>query len=278
MKKKIAIALVILIGIYAFVNNTRAAFASNGGFEITYLNNPINGPIFEITNMLPGDCFERTIVAKNNGEKPIGLKVKTQNVIDNNNLSTQMSFEIKSGADTYFDSTLNNFFGTETTLGDLNKNQQKTYTFTACFKENAGNEFQNTSVKFDLIFATKFGHTPPHSDLPEECKALHISKFIIGDDNNNHLKGTSHSDYISGGEGNDHIEGGSADDCLVGGSGNDKIEGGSGNDIILGGEGNDDLRGGSGKDYLDGGPGNDTIFGGSGTDKCIGENKHQCEL
>ncbi len=278
MKKKIIIFSIIALGLFAFVQNTLSFAQASGGFEITYLNLPLSGPVFNIHNMLPGDCVTRTIKAKNNGHQSINLSVKSTNEEDAQNLSTQITLEIKEGSNVYFSDTLKNFYDAQSvSLGSLGNNQELSFQFKACFSFNAGNEYQDTETEFDLVFSTRHGSTPPQ--LPAECKDLHIEKFIIGDSGNNHLSGTSDSDYIEGKEGNDHLEGGAGKDCIVGGEGNDKIDGQSGEDILLGNGGNDDVRGGSSNDYLDGGSGNDKLDGDTGTDKCVnGENLHSCEI
>ncbi len=261
MKKKIILFSIILaIGIFAFVQNSLSFAQASGGFEITYLGDPIHGPIFNIHNMLPGDCFVREVKAKNNGSSPTEFSVRSINEEDNDDLSTQIDFEIKEGITLLFSNTLKNFYNTNSvSLGTINAGAEKTYVFKACFKISAGNEYQDTKTEFDLKFSTKDGETP--HELPAECKNLRIEKFIIGNSGNNHLEGSSKRDFISGLGGNDQIRGNSDQDCLVGG------------------EGNDVLRGGSGNDFLDGGPGNDTLFGNSGQDKCVnGENNHSCEL
>lgn len=301
-KLLLIISIIALAGVsfLSFIQNRFITSAqAAGGLEITYLNLPLSGPIFNIQNFLPGDCVSREVVAKNASHKPIELKVRSEEETDNDNLATQVDWEIKSGSVLYTNILKNFYNQNQVSLGTLQPNQSKTFEFKACFKTTAGNEYQNTLTSFDLVFATKFGHTPPPNNLPSQCQHLNgkIDKFIIGDEENNHLVGGSKKEFIDGRGGNDRIEGWSDEDCLVGGDGNDRIDGGSGKDIILGGEGNDDLRGSSGddriygmegndtlrgesgNDYLDGGAGIDTIFGSSGNDTCVsGENNNSCEL
>ncbi|MFN3654235.1 MAG: fibro-slime domain-containing protein, partial [Candidatus Nitrosotenuis sp.] len=59
--------------------------------------------------------------------------------------------------------------------------------------------------------------------------------LIMGDDDNNNLRGTDADDLIIGMGGNDKIQGKKGNDCLVGGNGNDKMWGGDGNDTIIAG-------------------------------------------
>jgi len=62
---------------------------------------------------------------------------------------------------------------------------------------------------------------------------------IIGDENNNDLRGTPQSDQIVGLAGNDALSGFLGDDLLEGGLGNDWLDGDAGSDTIDGGDGVD---------------------------------------
>jgi Ca2+-binding RTX toxin-like protein len=80
---------------------------------------------------------------------------------------------------------------------------------------------------------------------------------LLGDRNDNMLRGLG---------GDDHIYAGAGNDTLDGGAGADHLEGQDGDDLLLGGEGDDSLQGGNGADVLDGGAGNDSVTGDAGND------------
>ncbi|WP_281281591.1 calcium-binding protein [Qipengyuania marisflavi] len=84
---------------------------------------------------------------------------------------------------------------------------------------------------------------------------------LVGDGDNNVLRGML---------GDDTLFGNAGDDILDGGGGADDLRGGSGNDEILGRFGDDTLNGGSGDGYLSGDEGNDTLRGGVGIDTLVG--------
>lgn len=96
---------------------------------------------------------------------------------------------------------------------------------------------------------------------PEYLPLIDESVFgaIRGNDDNNHLNGTTVSDLIYGNGGNDTISGSNGNDLLIGGSGNDTITGGSSNDILYGDGGNDILDGEAGDDILKDSEGDDTF-------------------
>ena len=158
-------------------------------------------------------------------------------------------------------------------LSTVPNGEDRTYTFAVKFKEAAGNDFQDTSVVFDL----KFGIV---SEIPVACEEINFPNPAIfgtaGDDN---IKGTNGNDLIFALEGNDTVNSGLGRDCVIGGLGNDRINTGVGRDILVGNEGNDTLSGGvdndtlygnEGDDDIDGGAGNDTVWAGAGNDKADG--------
>lgn len=114
--------------------------------------------------------------------------------------------------------------------------------------------------------------------------------YLLGDNNDNDIRGGAGADEIrgydgadtlSGDGGDDTIYGYDGDDVINGGDGIDKIRGGTGNDVIYTGdgddtdvrgeEGDDTIYGEGGADKLRGSEGNDTIYGGDGDDFLLGD-------
>lgn len=238
-------------------------------------------PIFVVNNMAPGDCATRTVNVLNSSivNREVGVRGEPSDDLDS--LSSVLEIVIdKEGSEVYGQGsptgvkTLGQFF-TESagpnaiSLSNQVPTESFDYNFTVCFQETAGNEFQNTSVVFDLTIGIVI-------TTPDECLEMTFANTIFGTDGNDRLRGTSAPELIFGLEGNDRIDGGGGDDCIVGGDGNDKLDGGSGADVLIGGGGNDDLDGGSNKDKLFGDDGNDKLEGGSDNDLLeggIGEDK-----
>jgi Ca2+-binding RTX toxin-like protein len=90
--------------------------------------------------------------------------------------------------------------------------------------------------------------------------------YLVGNDEDDILKGFRGNDRLFGGSGKDSLYGGWGNDTLNGGSGKDSLYGGPGNDTLNGEEGNDILFGGYGNDLLFDGDGDDILFGGYGND------------
>ena len=84
---------------------------------------------------------------------------------------------------------------------------------------------------------------------------VRVFNAVIGNDQDERLRGTNKDDYIEGNGGNDRI---------LSGVGNDRVLGGAGDDILIGQGGNDELLGGAGNDKVLGSAGDDILSGGSG--------------
>lgn len=247
-----------------------------GDLSIIYDGLPLGAPVFEVDNMMPGDCQERVIEVHNGASIPARVAVRTDGVVDADELSDQLSIlivdpteELYGGTSEINQKTVADFYadsGTEhgVLLSTVPPTSSTSYEFSVCMKPETGNEYQGTGTVFDLVF----GELPVTIPLPAECHSLEgiITEVIYGTEGDDNIRGSSASELIFAVGGNNTIRGGGGDDCIVGGPGDDWIDGGSGNDIIIAGGGNNTLRGGSGDDIIYGGPGDDVIDGGSGND------------
>src|SRR3990167_4335057 len=275
------------VGLLGFA--TAAILVANGGFNLQ-LNKtayavgeltvdwgvPIGDPIFVVNDMSPGDCETRVVNVLNSSIVDREVGVRGESTDDLDSLSSVLEIVIdKDGSEVYGQGspigakTLEQFF-TESSgpnaisLSNQTAGEDFDYSFTVCFPESAGNQFQNASVVFDL----QIGINTP---TPEECLEMNFDNVIFGTVGNDRIRGTSAPELIFGLEGNDRIDGGGGDDCIVGGEGNDRVRDSSGRDIVVGGEGNDDIDAGSDDDLVMGGQGNDKLVGGSGNDQVFGD-------
>jgi Ca2+-binding RTX toxin-like protein len=163
-------------------------------------------------------------------------------------------------------------------------------TFTALFDPQAGNDYQNKTIQFNLLIGIAI-------PVPEACKDIDFGgrEPVFGTQKSDLLNGTSQNDLLFALEGSDSVHGNGGNDCIVGGDGSDVLYGNEGNDVIVAGNGSDALSGGSGNDklygedgsdslqgennddILVGGDGSDSTNGGVGIDTCSGEARVQCE-
>lgn len=237
---------------------------------------PTGDPIFLVNDFNPGDTQTRVVSVTNNGAGflPVGMRgVKTSetaslaNVLDF--IIMENSTPIYGEASPTGPKTLQEFFDESAgpfgiSLSNLNPTDTKVYTFKVSLPLEAGNEFQNATVVFDLIIGIAV-------EIPAECSQINFDGDpIFGTSRGESLKGTNGNDIIFGFGGGDSIKGKGGDDCIIGGDGGDNLRGENGDDVMLGGDGGDSLAGGNGEDRLLGGDASDGLEGGNGQDILIG--------
>ena len=232
------------------------------------------GPIFNIISWLPGDEEEREVNISNGAGSSREVSIKGEKTSGVGNLEDVLEIIIFDdsmdlyGGTTGF-KTLKDFFNDSSTplgvpLFNLPGDANKDFRIKVKFPVTSGNEFQNTSVVFNLIIGINL-------ETNGECSNTEFDEVIFGTEKNDKLEGGPGNDLIFGLEGHDKIEGNGGDDCIFGGPGHDKLIGNLGNDLIFGQEGDDSLRGNNGDDFLNGGLGKDQIKGENGNDTLIGE-------
>ncbi len=230
---------------------------------------PPGTPLFNIANAAPGQSENRNVNVTNSSPDLKPIAVRGLLTSETASLSGVLEITITQGATTvYGPKTLSQFFSESNgpdgmALGNLNSGATKQYTFKLDFDPNAGNEFQNTKIVFDLQIGVAFS-------LPAACGDIsQYTSTIMGTSGNDKLNGTNKKDLIIGLEGNDTIDGGNNDDCIVGGMGNNKLDGGNGKDVITAESGNDTIDGGNEDDNISAGDGNNNIIGGNGNDLIV---------
>lgn len=181
-KKILFLISVILVGVFlvtSFSNLLNPQTVRAFGSLLVNFHVPINTPVFNYPNLKPGDNISKIVDVTNNGSKKVKIAirgVKTDGSAGNPKLENILSLIIKNGTTVLYGEgsptgpkTLANFFsetsGTkDIKLNELNAGSNKTYTLLVTFPNSSGNEFQNRSVVFDLIFGIdsqkklKIGH------------------------------------------------------------------------------------------------------------------------
>lgn len=275
IKKLFRISLIFLLIFTVFVaspalNSSRSQTVRASGDLTVIWGVPEGDPIFTISNMAPGDMEEKLVSVVNgaSSSRPVAIKgIKTGGT---GNLESVLNIEILEGVNSLYSGNLAQFF-TDTTnmefisLSTIGPSGSTSYTIKVTFDSQAGNDFQNSSVIFDLIIGVAF-------DVPQECQQIEFSSPtpIFGTSGNDRINGTTGNDLIIALEGNDRVFSHGGDDCILGGDGNDELRGETGNDFIFGQGGNDLLIGAVGNDLILGGEGNDTIRGENNDDQIEG--------
>lgn len=158
------IGIVVVKNERKIVNTVRAF----GDLAVTYLGVPLGDPIFEVTNILPGDTENRNIDVSNNGTVARMVAIKGVRTGPDGEtdpkLESVLDFKITEGVTDLYGGTtgaktLQDFFDDSEAedgilLSILGAGGSTSYKLTATFPESAGNEYQGKSVIFDITFGT----------------------------------------------------------------------------------------------------------------------------
>ena len=231
-------------------------------------------PLFVVNNWLPGDSDSQSFTVENQDSQTRQLAVRADNIIGPlpADYSQQIMIEFVHNNQTIYQASLADFFAQPfVLLGTLAPAENKTWGTSVAFLPTAGNDFQQATVTFDLIFMEQIVG-PGGETIPPECEQISFSgPPIIGTPGRDRLRGTLGNDLIWGLAGDDRILGSGGDDCIIAGEGNDRVYGGTGKDFIWGDQGDDYINAGSDEDHVWGGAGDDYIRSGSDPDQVWGE-------
>jgi len=157
MKKALKTILITLITIFAlgifFISPVNA---QNDELVVEYWDGtewkPLQGPIFNETNFLPGQSVSRLVRVTNNSGQSQRIATEAINVSDPDRLGDVLNLEIKENGITHYSNPLSKFFTAgEVYLSDLANGTTTQYDFIVTFYSGAGNPFQGKSLKFDIL-------------------------------------------------------------------------------------------------------------------------------
>lgn len=119
-------------------------------------------PLFSEADFKPGDAVVRWVKVSNNSGQTMPIAAEAINVFDDG-LGDVLYLEITEDSSTLFDGTLAEFFDEgEYYLSDVANGIQAQYDFSVTFHPEAGNDYQETTLGFDLIVGFQGeGGTPP---------------------------------------------------------------------------------------------------------------------
>lgn len=146
MKKYIFTTLVIFLGLTIFAV-PKVSASTNLVVQFQ------NTPLFSEANFAPGESVTRWVKVINNTTDTQKIATETINENDSDHLASKMDILIKQGEATLYNDTLANFFvAGEKYLSDLVGNGIQTqYDFTITFDADAGDDYQNKTLGFDII-------------------------------------------------------------------------------------------------------------------------------
>lgn len=142
----------------------------SGGLEIN-TGAPHGKPIFTLDDFKPGDCEVHEITAKNTTKESQNLTVWSFGIDETGGLSSALTLQISENTSHLYSQSLDKFFDDSKTanglvLTSIPKNSTKKISFKVCFDINAGNEFQEMYVEFDLAFGSAASPMITHKPKP----------------------------------------------------------------------------------------------------------------
>lgn len=280
------IGLVITLGYQYLKLRPHDKVQAVGNLTFTFNGLSPEAPVFSINDLKPGDCYLRPVTAQNNGQTPAQIAVRSENVVNPDNLASTLFITISEGANSLYGGlgdpkTLDQFFTDSSAtleglfLSTLAPTASTAYQFEVCMPKEAGNEWQRDRLVFDLLFGNNRRPTStptptptPSIPIPPECAPIAhlITRVFYGTEGNDRIHSGITNDLIIAYGGDDWIDASGGHDCVISGPGNDYVRTEDGYDIIVAGEGDDTLRSGSGNDVVYGNEGNDLIDSGSDPD------------
>jgi len=160
---------------------------------------PSTSPIFSPSEIwFPGKNLTKSIRVVNNGSDPLTVTNNTANLSISQNLESVLKININRLLDgsTLYANSLSNFYSASSIpLSTIGSNSSDEYLYTISMNPEAGNEFQETSTKFDLLInfsagspdnnSQTSGGTSSNNSTPPVCNATSPSQLT-----NLHITGT----------------------------------------------------------------------------------------
>jgi len=181
MKKILLVAsvLISIIGIYDFYKSSQSpSYAQSFGSLTVNFHSSIPGnTFFNINNFFPGQAINKDIDVKNGGNNTeVFVKGVKKSGNGNPKLENVLDLKITQGSNTLYSKRLGDFFNENISLGNINKNQTKSYNFRVTFETSAGNPYQGKTVTFDMDF-TSGQVLGTHDENNGNDKGDHNKKF-----------------------------------------------------------------------------------------------------
>jgi len=183
----IASMMVGLIELFLFAPKAAAGSLAAGPLEISYTGGE---PVFSESNIIPGASYTKDITVTNNGTIPHSLALGATNV--SGALANDLYLEPLL-ADAWRLSITELAQSDQTVLADIAPGETTTFTLQAELETAAGNNLQNQSVSFDLIFGTQEAETAFNSPALSGLTALVGGTAGAGEDGNEALESSGGS-------------------------------------------------------------------------------------
>ena len=150
MKKTTKILTRIIIATAMFFGFAGLTFAANPPLEVAWGSSPL----FTVTDFAPGQSSEATITITNNDTRTRGAYIEAVSVYNDDNLASQMKFEIFDGNETPALWSYDNFEeflkAGPVQLANLPQGNAGNYKLKVTFLSSATDTYQGKTLKFDI--------------------------------------------------------------------------------------------------------------------------------
>lgn len=162
MKK---IILKIFLAALFFLTTSQSIMAADLNYSCTASDctPTTSGALFPSSEIwYPGKTLSKTVNFSNISGDPIEIIISNENTSTTGDLDKVINLTITRSLTgiVLFDDTVSNFYGSSISLPTLTDSINEDYVFEAIMDPESGNEFQNKSTKFDLLFNFTVGFPP----------------------------------------------------------------------------------------------------------------------
>ncbi len=152
--KKIIIPILFLLPL--------SAFAANPPLSVSF--NP--NPLFSDSNFLPGDYKEASIIMGNGDSVERNAYIEAVNTSNIGNLASQMNLRILDGSTEIYNNNFEDFLNAgPVPLSSIGTGDSKTYNLKITFLENASDNYQGKTLKFDICVGFSGGNQHCTNDI-----------------------------------------------------------------------------------------------------------------
>lgn len=159
----------LVIGLLLVVKKNReSAIYAVDPLVVTYEGHNPPDPMFDVHNMLPGDCEEKTFNVKNDGSGSEIVLMSAFKVFEYKNFGDILDILITNNLNqTVLNGKLKDFFNViNMNIGTFASGENRDYKVKVCFPDNSGNEFSEAKVVFNIKWQTNLVLTPTPTKSP----------------------------------------------------------------------------------------------------------------
>lgn len=164
--KVLILSSVVIIALSGFGG---VVFAADPPLSVTFSPNPL----FEALNFVPGDSVKASVTISNSDTTTRSAYIEAVNVLNSDNLASQMKLEMFDGLTQIYDDNFGTFLSAgPVALSSIDVSGSKIYNLKITFLENSTDAYQGKTLKFDICVGFSGGE--------ERC----TNEIVVSPENN----------------------------------------------------------------------------------------------